>query len=101
VDGEADTVRTPASAQRAAALVIVDAWLGLARDLLVAAAGRPELAPGTELAPDVARIGPRLGSAAIIRAIRLLERIHDGLRENAAPRLAMEAAMLTWPQLER
>ena len=101
VDGEGDTVRTPASAQRAAALVIVDAWLGLARDLLVAAAGRPELAPGTELAPDVARIGPRLGSAAIIRAIRLLERIHDGLRENAAPRLAMEAAMLTWPQLER
>jgi hypothetical protein len=101
VDGEADTVRTPASAQRAAALVIVEGWLGLARDLLVAAAGRPELAPGTELAPDVARIGPRLGSAAIIRAIRLLERIHDGLRENAAPRLAMEAAMLTWPQLER
>jgi hypothetical protein len=96
-----ELVRTPASAQRAAALVIVAAWLGLARDLLVAAAGRPELAPGTELAPDVARIGPRLGTAPIIRAIRLLERIHDGLRENAAPRLALEAAMLTWPQLER
>lgn len=98
---EGEGVRTPASVQRAAALVIVDAWLSLARDLLVAAVGRPDLAPGTELAPDVARIGPRLGSASIIRAIRLLERIHDGLRENAAPRLALEAAMLTWPQLER
>jgi hypothetical protein len=29
----------------------------------------------------------------------LLERIHDGLRENAAPRLALEAAMLRWPNL--
>lgn len=101
IDEDGEAVRTPASAQRAAALVIVDAWLGLARDLLVAAAGRPELAPGAELAPDVARIGPRLGSAAIIDVIRLLERIHDGLRENAAPRLALETAMLTWPQLER
>ena len=100
-DEEGETARTPASAQRAAALVIVDAWLGLARDLLVAAAGRPDLAPGTELAPDVARMGPRLEAAAIMRFIRLLARIHDGLRENAAPRLALEAAMLTWPQLAR
>lgn len=101
VDADGEAVRTPASAQRAAALIIVDAWLSLARDLLVAAAGRAELAPGTELSPEVARIGLRLGTAPIIRVIRLLERIHDGLRENAAPRLALEAAMLTWPQLER
>ena len=33
--------------------------------------------------------------------IRLLERIHDGLRENAAPRLALEVAMLAWPQPAR
>ena len=95
-DGEA--VRTPASVQRGAALVIVEAWLTLARDLLVAAAGRPELAPSGELAPEVARIGPRLGIAGAGTMIRLLERIHDGLRENASPRLALETAMLAWPQ---
>jgi DNA polymerase-3 subunit delta' len=100
-DDEADAPRTPASAQREAALIVVEAWLSLSRDLLVAAAARPELAPSGELAPDVGRIGSRLGTAPMTRMIRLLERIHDGLRENAAPRLALEAAMLTWPQFER
>ena len=28
-----------------------------------------------------------------------LERIHAGLRENAAPKLALEAGMLAWPML--
>jgi hypothetical protein len=32
--------------------------------------------------------------------VRQLERTHDGLRENAAPRLALEAAMLAWPRLD-
>ena len=100
-DDEVDAPRTPASAQREAALIVVEAWLSLSRDLLVAAAARPELAPSGELAPDVGRIGSRLGTAPMTRMIRLLERIHDGLRENAAPKLALEAAMLTWPQFER
>ena len=29
----------------------------------------------------------------------LLGRITDGLRENAAPRLALEVAMLAWPRI--
>ena len=33
--------------------------------------------------------------------VRPLERTHDGLRENAAPRLALETAMLAWPHLTR
>ena len=97
-EAEGDAPRTPASAQREAALVLVDAWLALSRDLLVAAAERPGLAPSGELAPDVGRIGSRLGTAPMAAMIRLLERIHDGLRENAAPKLALETAMLTWPQ---
>ena len=100
-DVEGDAPRTSASAQREAALVLVDAWLALARDLLVAAAERPGLAPSRELAPDVGRIGSRLGTAPMTAMIRLLERIHDGLRENAAPKLALETAMLTWPQPDR
>jgi hypothetical protein len=31
------------------------------------------------------------------RMVDLLERIHEGLEQNAAPRLALEVAMLAWP----
>jgi hypothetical protein len=92
--------RTPASTQRAAAALLVDIWLSLTRDLMVSAAGRPELAPSHELdAPQLGAIASRIGTAPLARMAKLLERIHDGLRENTAPRLALEAAMLAWPML--
>jgi DNA polymerase III gamma/tau subunit len=100
-EDEDEAARTPAAVQRAAATLVVEAWLALARDLLVAAAGRSELAPSGELAPEVERIGPRIGTAGLVAMIRLLERIGDGLRENASPRLALEVAMLAWPRVER
>ncbi len=100
-DDEADTPRTPASAQREAAMLLVEAWLSLTRDLIVAAAKRPALAPSAELGPEVTSLGPRLGTPPLVRMVRLLERIHDGLRENAAPKLSLETAMLTWPHLDR
>ncbi|HVM24265.1 MAG TPA: hypothetical protein VM253_02580 [Candidatus Limnocylindrales bacterium] len=92
-----DGARTPASSQRAAAILVVEAWLELARDLLVVAAGRPELAPGTELGPELAEAGPAVGTRPLIGFIGLLEGIHDALRENASPKLALERAMLDWP----
>ncbi len=96
---EDEEARTPASVQREAALLVVDAWIGLTRDLLMAAAGRRELAPGTELGPDLERLAPRLDVPSLLAMIGRLERIHAGLRENAAPRLSLEAAMLAWPRL--
>jgi hypothetical protein len=100
VDGD-DAPRTPASAQRAAATTIVEAWMALARDLLVAAAGSGEPAPSAELAPEIGRLAGRIGVPPLAAMVRLLERIHEGLRANASPRLALEAAMLTWPRLDR
>jgi len=100
-DDDAEPGRTPAGLQRIGAARLVDVWLGLSRDLLVAAAGRSELAPSGELAPEVARLGPSIGILPLVAMIALLERIHDGLRENAAPRLALEVAMLSWPQPSR
>ena len=100
LEPDGDAPRTPASVQREAALLLVEAWLSLARDLLVAAAGRPELAPSGELAPQVDDLGRRVGTAPLARMIAMLERAFDALRENAAPRLALEAAMLAWPMLE-
>ncbi len=94
-DGEA--ARPTSAAQREAALLIVEAWLGLARDLLVAAAGRPQIAASVTVLPDLASAALRIGQPAIRSFIVLLERIRDGLRLNAAPRLALEVAMLAWP----
>jgi DNA polymerase III, delta subunit len=89
--------RPTGAAQREAAVLIVDAWLGLARDLLVAAAGRPEIAATAALDPDLPVVAEAIGQARLRDFIALLERIGDGLRVNAAPRLALEVAMLAWP----
>jgi DNA polymerase III gamma/tau subunit len=101
-DGEGaaaeDSVR-PAGAQREAALLIVEAWIALARDLLVASAGRSELAAAVTLEPELPAIAARIGRATMLEFLALLERIRDGIRQNAAPRLALEVAMLAWPTL--
>ena len=94
-----DEARTPASVQREAAILIVDTWIGLTRDLLVAVAGRRELASGTELGPELERLARRLTVGPLVATGERLERIHAGLRENASPRLSLEAAMLAWPML--
>jgi DNA polymerase-3 subunit delta' len=94
---DVEGVRTPAAAQRTAATLLVEAWLELTRDLLVAAAGRPDLAPGSELGTELPAAAARTGAPALVTFARLLERIHDALRENAAPRLALERAALGWP----
>jgi hypothetical protein len=94
-DGEAP--RPTSAAQREAALLIVDAWAGLARDLLLAAAGREGIATTAALLPDLQVVAAGIGQPPIRAFIGELERIRDALRENAAPRLALEVAMLAWP----
>lgn len=94
-----DEARTPASVQREAAILVVEAWIGLTRDLMVAAAGRPALAPGVELGPELDVSARRLAIGDLLAATARLEAVHAGLRENAAPKLALEAAMLAWPML--
>jgi DNA polymerase III gamma/tau subunit len=100
-DEGGEPARSAASTQRAAAALIVAAWIDLSRDLLVARAGRAVLAPAGELAPDLARLATRLEVGQMAEMIRLLERVADGLRENASARLALETAMVAWPRLER
>ena len=102
-DGDADVARTPPSAARAAATLIVEAWLAITRDLLVASVGRGNLAPGRELgavgSSDLDALAAEIGPAPLAEMAEFLERVHGALRENAAPRLALEAAMLRWPML--
>ncbi|MDQ2934470.1 MAG: hypothetical protein M3R49_05715, partial [Chloroflexota bacterium] len=79
---------------------LVAAWVGLTRDLLMASAGRPDLASAAELSSELPDLAMRIGPSGWVAFIGLLERIHEGLRESGAPRLAMEVAMLEWPSLE-
>ena len=95
----ADDEPVSAGAQRGAAVVVVDAWLDLGRDLLVARAGRPAIAPATELLTGLAAAAGRIGQAELLACMRKLERIREGLLQNAAPKLAMEVAMLAWPSV--
>ena len=94
-----EEARTPASVQREAAILVAEAWIGLTRDLLVASAGRSDLAPGMELGAELESLAGRLDGPPLLAMAERLERVHAGLRENAAPKLALEAAMLAWPML--
>lgn len=92
-----DAPRAATPVQRAGATALVDVWLSLARDLMVATAGRPDVAPASELLPDLAAVACRLDTHDLADSIGLLERVREGLEQNASPRLALEAAMLAWP----
>ncbi len=97
-DGE-PMARTSSAQQRAAALLVLGAWTDLARDLALAASGRPELAPSVELLPEIADLALRLSPMELAATTRRFERIREGLVANAAPRLAMAVAAIAWPRL--
>ncbi|HEY8177545.1 MAG TPA: hypothetical protein VIH19_03010 [Candidatus Limnocylindria bacterium] len=96
VDDEAP--RYAGAAQRAAAQKVIGAWRDLARDLLMVAAGRPQLVAAVAQEGEMARVAELINRRQLIHFLVMAERIADGLRENAAPRLALEVAMLTWPR---
>ena len=91
--------RIAGAAQRAAALLVIGAWRDIARDLLMVAAGRPQLVATASQAGEVQRAALAIDRGELIAFLVLVARIADGLRENAAPRLALEVAMLAWPTI--
>jgi hypothetical protein len=91
--------RLAGAAQRAAALSVIGAWRDLARDLLMVAAGRPQLVAATAQGDEIARAAQSIDRRELIDFLVLAGRIADGLRESAAPRLALEVAMLVWPRV--
>jgi hypothetical protein len=92
--------RTSSGLQRIAALRIVDAWISLARDLLVTSVGRAQLAPSAMLELDVAAAADRIDTTRLPSFLGLLERSREGLLQNATPQLALQVAMLSWPHIE-
>jgi len=91
--------RTPTSLQRAGATAIVETWIALARDLLVTAGGRPEAAAALSAVPQIQGAAARLGTARLVEFLGVMERVHAGLADNASARLALDRAMLAWPEL--
>ena len=96
-----DALNTPTSVQRDAAVVVIDAWMDLARDLLITSAARPGRAPTAELLTGLAEVAARVPTPQLIAFVATLERVREGLLQNAAPKLAMEVAMLAWPSVDR
>jgi len=90
--------RLAGAAQRAAAVKVMDAWRDLARDLLMAAAGRPHLVSAATDREQIERVGQIVDRGELLAFLGLAGRIADGLHDNAAPRLALEIAMLAWPR---
>ena len=97
-DATEPATRTPTAIQRVAAITIIEAWLDLSRDLATTAAGAADIAASTELVPELAETARLRSGGQWADTTRALERIHDALEENVSPRLALETAMLAWPQ---
>lgn len=97
---EAESSRAINAVQRQGAQRLTAAWLELSRDLLMVSVGRPDLGSAVELLPELPEFATRIEPRSWMSFIGLLERIHEGLRESAAPRVAIEVAMLEWPSLE-
>lgn len=97
-DGD-EPVRGPTSALRDGALRLIEVWISLARDLLLA--GRSDPPAAGALVDDLPALARRIEATALAACIRVLAEVQDGLRQNAAPRLALEVAMLAWPRLPR
>ncbi len=96
-DDDPEPARSPTSLQRAGAMLLVEVWVALARDLVVVAAGRAETVTAPDLLADLTDAASRVGPAALLPFVALLERIHEGLAQNASPRLALDVAALSWP----
>lgn len=96
-EGEAMPAST--AEQRRGALLVMDAWTDLARDLLVTAAGHPDQAPSATLLEGLPGFAARIRAGDLRAFLAQAEAIREGLRQNSAPRLAMEIAMLSWPMV--
>ena len=75
----------------------LDVWSDWWRDVLLAAAGREELAADTERLDSVRLHASQYGVAGAVQALRAITSGRQHLEEHASPTLAMEAMFLELP----
>jgi hypothetical protein len=65
----------------------------------VAAAGSAELATSSELVQELPAVAGERPPAEWGHAAVMLDQVRSALEENVSPRLALETAMLAWPEI--
>lgn len=83
--------------EREAVLAVLDLWEEWWRDLLLAAAGRPDLALNQERLDKLSEKSGEYHMRAVVRFLRALGRARRQLQENVNPILALETLMLELP----
>jgi DNA polymerase-3 subunit delta' len=84
---------------RAGVQATLTAWQEWWRDLLLIAGGREEQATHRDRLDRLRPLAAQCGVAPAVRALRAITDARQQLEENASPVLALEAMMLTLPEL--
>jgi DNA polymerase-3 subunit delta' len=85
------------SRERDAVFAVLDLWEEWWRDLLLATAGRPDLALNLERLDKLSEESGKYQVRAVVRFLKALGRARRQLQENVNPLLALEALMLELP----
>jgi DNA polymerase-3 subunit delta' len=83
--------------ERESVFAVLDLWQEWWRDLLLAAAGRPELAINLDRLDKLSQEGRQYRLRAVARFLKALTRARRQLQENVNPLLALEVLMLGLP----
>jgi DNA polymerase-3 subunit delta' len=83
--------------ERDTVLAVLDLWEEWWRDLLLATAGRPELALDLDRLDKLSAESPKYEVRAVVRFLKALGLARRQLQENVNPLLALEALMLELP----
>jgi DNA polymerase-3 subunit delta' len=83
--------------ERDTVLAVLDLWEEWWRDLLLATAGRPELALNLDRLDKLSEESGKYRVRAVVRFLKALGRARRQLQENVNPVLALEALMLELP----
>jgi DNA polymerase-3 subunit delta' len=86
-------------ARRREVLGLLEAWMGLWRDALLAAAGSTAPPANPDRAAEAAWLAERAGLAGARRAVDALERTMDAVRRNANLQLSLETLFLDLPRI--
>jgi hypothetical protein len=92
--------RAPAAERRRAALLLVEVWRSVTRDLAIAALGDPAAVRDPALLDELAGAA-ELPPGAAAGFLQRLDRAGELLESNVSPELVVDALVLAWPRLDR
>ena len=92
------SVRAPATERRRGAEALIDLWTDLARDLALAAAGRPGALRDLRLLDDTTAAAARIPMPALVAFLDRIGRASVLIRGNVAPELVLDDLALAWPR---